>query len=114
VKLDQFAADACQRRIVTGPVEATAMGNLLIASPRRRRTRLARRPARRHPQIQRSGPLQAEAGGNMAGRGGEVREAAGWWTEMNGTMLLTNPFPTAFLTLIEFSEEIGLWEIVES
>ncbi len=30
MKLDQFAADACQRRIVTGPVEATAMGNLLM------------------------------------------------------------------------------------
>lgn len=28
--LDQFAADACQRPVVTGPVEATAMGNLLV------------------------------------------------------------------------------------
>lgn len=27
--LSQFAADACQRPVVTGPVEATAMGNLL-------------------------------------------------------------------------------------
>jgi len=27
--LNQFAADACQRPVVTGPVEATAMGNLL-------------------------------------------------------------------------------------
>jgi len=28
--LSQFAADACQRRVVCGPVEATALGNLLI------------------------------------------------------------------------------------
>ena len=27
--LNQFTADACQRPVVTGPVEATAMGNLL-------------------------------------------------------------------------------------
>ena len=27
--LNQFAADACRRPVVTGPVEATAMGNLL-------------------------------------------------------------------------------------
>ena len=27
--LHQFAADACQRPVITGPVEATAMGNLL-------------------------------------------------------------------------------------
>jgi rhamnulokinase len=27
--LNQFVADACQRPVVTGPVEATAMGNLL-------------------------------------------------------------------------------------
>jgi rhamnulokinase len=28
--LNQFTADACQRPVVTGPVEATAMGNLLV------------------------------------------------------------------------------------
>ena len=28
--LNQFAADACQRPVITGPVEATAMGNLLV------------------------------------------------------------------------------------
>lgn len=28
--LNQFAANACQRRVVTGPVEATAIGNVLI------------------------------------------------------------------------------------
>jgi rhamnulokinase len=28
--LNQFTADACQRSVVTGPVEATAMGNLLV------------------------------------------------------------------------------------
>jgi rhamnulokinase len=28
--LNQMAADACQRPVVTGPVEATAMGNLLV------------------------------------------------------------------------------------
>jgi rhamnulokinase len=28
--LNQFAADACQRPVMTGPVEATAMGNLLV------------------------------------------------------------------------------------
>jgi rhamnulokinase len=27
--LSQFAADVCQRPVVTGPVEATALGNLL-------------------------------------------------------------------------------------
>jgi rhamnulokinase len=27
--LNQFTADACQRPVVSGPVEATAMGNLL-------------------------------------------------------------------------------------
>jgi rhamnulokinase len=28
--LDQMTADACQRPVVTGPVEATAMGNLMM------------------------------------------------------------------------------------
>jgi len=28
--LNQFTADACQRPVVSGPVEATAMGNLLV------------------------------------------------------------------------------------
>jgi rhamnulokinase len=28
--LSQFAADACQRPVITGPVEATVMGNLLV------------------------------------------------------------------------------------
>jgi rhamnulokinase len=28
--LNQFCADACQRPVITGPVEATAMGNLLV------------------------------------------------------------------------------------
>jgi rhamnulokinase len=28
--LNQFTADACQRLVITGPVEATAMGNLLV------------------------------------------------------------------------------------
>ena len=28
--LNQFTADACQRPVMTGPVEATAMGNLLV------------------------------------------------------------------------------------
>jgi rhamnulokinase len=28
--LNQFTADACQRPVVTGPVEATALGNLLV------------------------------------------------------------------------------------
>ncbi len=28
--LNQFTADACQRTVITGPVEATAMGNLLV------------------------------------------------------------------------------------
>jgi rhamnulokinase len=28
--LNQFAADACQRPVITGPVEATALGNLLV------------------------------------------------------------------------------------
>jgi rhamnulokinase len=28
--LNQFAADACQRPVVTGPIEATALGNLLV------------------------------------------------------------------------------------
>jgi rhamnulokinase len=28
--LSQFTADACQRRVVTGPVEATALGNVLM------------------------------------------------------------------------------------
>ena len=28
--LSQLAADACQRRVVTGPVEATALGNVMV------------------------------------------------------------------------------------
>jgi rhamnulokinase len=28
--LSQFTADACQRPVVTGPVEATALGNVLL------------------------------------------------------------------------------------
>ena len=28
--LNQFAADACQRLVVAGPVEATALGNVLV------------------------------------------------------------------------------------
>ena len=28
--LNQFTADACQRPVVTGPVEATGLGNLLV------------------------------------------------------------------------------------
>jgi rhamnulokinase len=28
--LNQFAANACERPVITGPVEATAMGNLLV------------------------------------------------------------------------------------
>ncbi len=28
--LNQFAADACQRPVVAGPVEATALGNVLV------------------------------------------------------------------------------------
>src|SRR5947207_10406474 len=28
--LNRFSANACQRPVVTGPVEATAMGNLLV------------------------------------------------------------------------------------
>jgi rhamnulokinase len=28
--LSQFAADACGRPVVTGPVEATALGNVMV------------------------------------------------------------------------------------
>jgi rhamnulokinase len=28
--LNQFTADACNRRVIAGPVEATALGNVLV------------------------------------------------------------------------------------
>ena len=41
-QLCQMAADACQRRVVAGPVEATAIGNVMMQADRGRRSRLDR------------------------------------------------------------------------
>ena len=63
-QLCQAAADACGRRVVAGPVEATAIGNLMVQADRRRRRGLDRRGPRGHPpQFRRRGVRAAEHGG---------------------------------------------------
>ena len=48
-QLCQMAADACHRRVVAGPVEATAIGNVMMQAVATRRRGFDRRGPRRNP-----------------------------------------------------------------
>ena len=74
--LDQFAADACQRPVVTGPVEATALGNLLAqvrASGELSSLAEMREVIRTSSEVQRYEPKPSAAWTEAAGRLATVR-----------------------------------------
>ena len=52
-RLNQFAADACQRPVIAGPVEATASGNVLVQVRSSGELGSLVRNAQRHPEIER-------------------------------------------------------------
>ena len=56
--LNQFAADACQRPVVAGPVEATALGNLLVQVRASGEIKFLVGNPRSRPQIQPRHPLR--------------------------------------------------------
>jgi len=69
--LNQFTADACQRPVVTGPVEATAMGNLLTqirASGELDSLADMRAVIRKSSEVKRYDPGSAAAWEDAAGR----------------------------------------------
>ncbi len=69
--LNQMTADACQLPVVTGPVEATAMGNLLVqvrASGELRSLREMRDVIRRSSDVARYEPADASAWDDATGR----------------------------------------------
>jgi rhamnulokinase len=71
VLLNQMTADACQRPVVTGPVEATAMGNLLVqvrASKEVGSLAEMREVIRRSSEVERFEPAAASAWAEAAGR----------------------------------------------
>ena len=75
--LNQFAADACQRPVVTGPVEATAMGNLLTqvrASGELSSLAEMRDVIRRSSNVQHFDPRPTTAWDDAAGRFAELRQ----------------------------------------
>ena len=74
--LNQFTADACQRPVVTGPVEATAMGNLLVQVRASGELVVAGRDARGHPQVQRRRHLPARQSRRLGRRLRPLRRAA--------------------------------------
>jgi rhamnulokinase len=74
--LNQFAADACQRPVVTGPVEATAMGNLLTqvrASGELKSLGEMRDVIRKSSQVARFEPGDTSAWRDAAGRFAALR-----------------------------------------
>jgi rhamnulokinase len=75
--LNQFAADACQRPVVTGPVEATAMGNLLTqvrASGELKSLGEMRDVIRKSSDVARFEPGDASAWRDAAGRFAALRD----------------------------------------
>ncbi len=69
--LDQMTADACQRPVVTGPVEATAMGNLMMqvrASGEVESLAEMRAAIRQSSEVKRYEPRDASAWDDAAGR----------------------------------------------
>jgi rhamnulokinase len=75
--LNQFAADACQRPVVTGPVEATAMGNLLTqvrASGELASLAEMREVIRRSSDVHHFEPKPNSAWAEAAGRFAELRQ----------------------------------------
>jgi rhamnulokinase len=73
--LNQFTADACQRPVAAGPVEATAMGNLLTqirASGELGSLADMRAVIRKSSEVKRYDPGSAAAWEDAAGRLAEV------------------------------------------
>jgi rhamnulokinase len=69
--LNQFTADACQRPVVTGPVEATAMGNLLVqvrAKGELKSLAEMREVVRKSSEVRRYEPGSAQHWEDAAGR----------------------------------------------
>jgi rhamnulokinase len=75
--LNQFTADACQRPVVAGPVEATALGNLLTqvrASGEVGSLAEMREVVRRSSGVKRYEPASAPAWENAAARFSDLRK----------------------------------------
>jgi rhamnulokinase len=76
--LNQFTADACQRPVISGPVEATAMGNLLVqvrASGELASLAEMREVVRKSSDVATSRPGKAAAWEDASGRFAELRRA---------------------------------------
>jgi len=74
--LNQFTADACQRPVITGPVEATAMGNLLVqvrASGELSNLAEMREVIRKSSDVATFRPGKSAAWEDASGRFGELR-----------------------------------------